>query len=299
MRYSPYLTRSAAERIDAKIGLHPDFPKPGILFRDVSPLLADPDAFAATIATMCAPYPTNRGRTHGFPFNPLGECPTYIAGIESRGFIFGAAMASTLGASFVPIRKKGAKLPGVLHEESYALEYGEATLVLQEGAIPPHAKVVIVERPHRHWGLGGGCLQARSPSGGPGARLLLRDRAGGPQGCGQARRPDPLRASLRLTCGEDLQLPARGAPVREEAPRESRGYASRCGQEGLLVRRGRRSVPQFDSGDSTTISGRVCPGRVQDHHREPDRHDPLVARSPSGGAHRGREPCAEGSGKGP
>lgn len=70
---------------------------------------------------------------------------THIVGIESRGFIFGAAMTPLLGVGFVPIRKDGAKLPGKLEKKSYELEYGEATLVIQERSLKPGDKVVIVD----------------------------------------------------------------------------------------------------------------------------------------------------------
>lgn len=157
MRHSPYLDRVVAESINAKLGLHQDYPKPGILFRDVCPLLADSSAFTATINAMIGPYAGPR------EIPGPSKSPDVIVGIESRGFIFGAAMAALLGVSFVPIRKKGAKYPGTLHEESYALEYGEATLVLQEGAIRAGAKAVVVDD-----------LIATGGSAGAGGRLVQR-----------------------------------------------------------------------------------------------------------------------------
>jgi adenine phosphoribosyltransferase len=107
-----------------------DFPKPGIVFRDIAPLLADGAGFAAAIAAMAAPW--------------RASPPAAVAGIEARGFIFGAALARELGAGFVPLRKPG-KLPGVLHEESYALEYGDDRLQVQADALPPRARVLLVD----------------------------------------------------------------------------------------------------------------------------------------------------------
>ncbi|MCG6118239.1 MAG: adenine phosphoribosyltransferase [Aquimonas sp.] len=108
----------------------PDFPKPGIVFRDVGPLLADAAAFEAAIAGMCAPW--------------RRAAPEYVCGIESRGFIFGAAMARALGCGFAPIRKPG-KLPGPVLVQGYSLEYGEDRLELQKDALPLGARVLLVD----------------------------------------------------------------------------------------------------------------------------------------------------------
>ncbi|MEM8559461.1 MAG: adenine phosphoribosyltransferase, partial [Bacteroidota bacterium] len=91
----------------------PDFPKPGIQFKDVTPLLADPALLVEAVDRLVAPY-ADAGVTH-------------VVGIESRGFILGAMMADRLGAGFVPVRKPG-KLPGETARESYALEYGSDAL---------------------------------------------------------------------------------------------------------------------------------------------------------------------------
>ena len=96
----------------------PDFPKPGVLFRDISPLLADPTAFRAALDGLAKLN------------DPAGF--DAVAGIESRGFIFGAALAALLGKGFLPIRKAG-KLPPPTHQVRYALEYGEAALELRAG----------------------------------------------------------------------------------------------------------------------------------------------------------------------
>jgi adenine phosphoribosyltransferase len=108
----------------------PDWPKKGILFRDITPLLADPRAFAAAIDALC----TN--------FIDVGI--EYVAAVEARGFIFGAAVAGKLGVGFVPIRKKG-KLPFEAESVSYDLEYGTDTLEVHTDAVRGGAKVLMVD----------------------------------------------------------------------------------------------------------------------------------------------------------
>ncbi|MEL7053204.1 MAG: adenine phosphoribosyltransferase [Cyanobacteria bacterium J06588_5] len=108
----------------------PDFPKPGIVFRDITTLLQDADGLAHTISELS-------DRTQAL--NP--DC---IAGIESRGFIFGMPVAQQLGKGFVPIRKAG-KLPRAVHSVSYSLEYGEDQLDVHQDAFAPGARVVIID----------------------------------------------------------------------------------------------------------------------------------------------------------
>jgi adenine phosphoribosyltransferase len=108
----------------------PDFPKPGILFRDITPLLADPQAFPASIDALCE------------PFAEAGV--EYVAAVEARGFIFGAAVAAELRAGFVPIRKKG-KLPCKTESATYELEYGTDTLEMHHDALRPGSKVLMVD----------------------------------------------------------------------------------------------------------------------------------------------------------
>lgn len=108
----------------------PDFPKPGILFYDVTTLLRDPDGFRQAIDAMCAPY--------------RKDDIDLILGIESRGFILGAAMADRLGTGFVPVRKLG-KLPGKTVRESYSLEYGTDSLEVHDDAIEKGQRVLIVD----------------------------------------------------------------------------------------------------------------------------------------------------------
>ena len=108
----------------------PDWPKKGILFRDITPLLGNPKAFAAAVDAMCA----------GFTEDGI----EYVAAVEARGFIFGAAAAERLGAGFVPIRKKG-KLPFETESVSYDLEYGTDTLEVHRDGIEGEAKVLMVD----------------------------------------------------------------------------------------------------------------------------------------------------------
>ncbi len=107
----------------------PDFPSPGILFRDITPLLANADAFSATVAQMACLIPKET---------------TALACIESRGFIFGAALAHQLDLAFVPVRKPG-KLPAATYAVEYALEYGTDRLEIHQDAIEPGQKVVIID----------------------------------------------------------------------------------------------------------------------------------------------------------
>ena len=120
------------KKIDLKSHIRniPDWPKKGILFRDITPLLADPQAFAAAVNALCANF-----RNSGVE---------YVAAVEARGFIFGAAVAKTLGAGFVPIRKKG-KLPFKTEGVSYDLEYGTDTLEVHQDAVGKKAKVLMVD----------------------------------------------------------------------------------------------------------------------------------------------------------
>jgi adenine phosphoribosyltransferase len=108
----------------------PDFPKPGILFKDITTLLKNPDAFRTVVDTFTDRYREARLDA--------------IAAVESRGFIFGAPLAYTLGVPFVPVRKLG-KLPADTIEEEYALEYGTATIELHRDAIRPGARVLVVD----------------------------------------------------------------------------------------------------------------------------------------------------------
>jgi adenine phosphoribosyltransferase len=118
------------DHLKAKIREVPDFPKPGILFYDITTLLCDPQGFRDTIDAMAAPY--------------MGEDIDQVIGIESRGFILGAALANALGCGFVPIRKPG-KLPSKTHKESYNLEYGTDVLEIHEDACAADKRILIVD----------------------------------------------------------------------------------------------------------------------------------------------------------
>jgi len=108
----------------------PDFPEPGIMFRDVTSVIQDPDGLKLAIDTM-------QDLVKDLDFN-------VIAGAESRGFIFGAPIAYNLGKSFVLVRKKG-KLPRETVEQSYDLEYGSATIEMHKDAVKPGDKVLVVD----------------------------------------------------------------------------------------------------------------------------------------------------------
>jgi adenine phosphoribosyltransferase len=108
----------------------PDFPKPGILFYDITTLLQDPVGLQLAVEAMAAPH--------------RGEAVALVVGIESRGFIFGAAIAVALKAGFAPVRKIG-KLPSKTRRVSYALEYGTDALEIHEDAVRPGERVLIVD----------------------------------------------------------------------------------------------------------------------------------------------------------
>ena len=105
-----------------------DYPQPGVLFKDITPLLAEPKAFSAVVDALAS------------SFGPVDK----VAGIEARGFILAAPVALRNGAGFVPIRKKG-KLPAATYEESYQLEYGSATLEVHQDAFAPGERVLVVD----------------------------------------------------------------------------------------------------------------------------------------------------------
>ena len=108
----------------------PDFPKPGILFRDITTLLSDPAGLRYSIDTLAAKIEDWQ--------------PEYIVGMESRGFIFGAALAYKLGIGFIPIRKPG-KLPAAVWSVEYALEYGTDKLEIHQNAAHPGSRIAIVD----------------------------------------------------------------------------------------------------------------------------------------------------------
>jgi adenine phosphoribosyltransferase len=123
-------SRDAIARLTAAVRNVPDFPKPGIQFKDITPLLADAGLFALAIDMLAA-----------------GHQPGTIdavVGIDARGFIFAGALALRLRSGFVPVRKKG-KLPWRTFEESYELEYGSNTITMHVDALRPGARVLLID----------------------------------------------------------------------------------------------------------------------------------------------------------
>jgi adenine phosphoribosyltransferase len=121
---------AAAVDLAAHIRDIEDFPKPGITFKDITPLLADPGALAGAVAALSEPF--------------AGQGITKVVGMEARGFIFAAPVAVALGAGFVPVRKAG-KLPWTVIRQEYQLEYGTDLLEIHEDAVSPEDRVLIVD----------------------------------------------------------------------------------------------------------------------------------------------------------
>lgn len=120
---------TAAEIILSRMESHPDFPRAGILFRDLTPVFTDGPSFRAVIAAMVEPF---------------AESFDAIAGLEARGFLLAAAAAHEEGVGVLPIRKSG-KLPGQVLSESYQLEYGDATFEVNPRALPPGSRVLVMD----------------------------------------------------------------------------------------------------------------------------------------------------------
>ncbi|HEV2375560.1 MAG TPA: adenine phosphoribosyltransferase [Streptosporangiaceae bacterium] len=119
---------SLRELIQARVRDVPDYPKPGIVFKDITPLLADGQALNAVVAALAD------GHGH----------VDKVAGIEARGFILASSVACHLGAGFVPVRKEG-RLPGPTFGQSYELEYGTATVEIHQDAFTPGERVLVVD----------------------------------------------------------------------------------------------------------------------------------------------------------
>ena len=124
----------------------PDFPKPGIVFKDIAPLIADRTAFRVAIEQLACPY-------RAAPVD-------LVVGIEARGFIFGAALALELGAGFVPIRKPG-KLPSATISAEYELEYGTDSMEIHTDAIAEGQKIALVDDLLATGGTMASCLSTR------------------------------------------------------------------------------------------------------------------------------------------
>jgi adenine phosphoribosyltransferase len=129
----------------------PDFPKPGIMFRDITPLLQSPEAFRETIRQLADPFRSGK--------------IDVIAAAEARGFIFAAPLALELNAGLVPVRKPG-KLPGKTYSYTYELEYGSDTLQIHADAIKPGSRVLVVDDLLATGGTVGACCHIVEESGG-------------------------------------------------------------------------------------------------------------------------------------
>lgn len=117
------------ELIQSLIRDVPDFPKPGVTFKDITPLIASPRGFAEAITALVEISPRD---------------VDVVVGMEARGFIFAAPVALALGVGFVPVRKPG-KLPGRVYEQPFALEYGEDTLTVHRDAIPHGGRALVID----------------------------------------------------------------------------------------------------------------------------------------------------------
>jgi adenine phosphoribosyltransferase len=135
----------------------PDWPEPGVLFKDISPLLADPVAFQGVIDALATSW--------------AGQVDV-VAGVEARGFVLGAPLALRLGVGFVPVRKAG-KLPRAVFASSYDLEYGQATLEVHQDSFVPGARVLVVDDVLATGGTAAAALSLVSVAGGVVAGLAV------------------------------------------------------------------------------------------------------------------------------
>jgi len=168
--------------LKASVRTIPDYPKPGILFRDITTLLGDARAFRRAVDELVHPWAGNK--------------IDKVAGIEARGFILGGAVAHQVSAGFVPIRKRG-KLPHTTVRIAYSLEYGLDEMEMHADAIHPGERVILVDdliatRRHR-----GGRGQADAPDRRQCGRGLLHHRPAGPRGAAKLRAMDvPVRTLM-------------------------------------------------------------------------------------------------------
>ena len=141
------MTIASLSELEHSIRNVSDFPKPGIQFKDITPVLANGRLFDSTIHHLLSDI-------------PAGSVDK-IVGIDARGFIFGAAAAHRLGAGFVPVRKKG-KLPWKTHEQNYDLEYGSSTVAVHIDAVAPGERILLVDDLLATGGTAGAALQLLS-----------------------------------------------------------------------------------------------------------------------------------------
>ena len=141
------MTIASLSELEQSIRNVPDFPKPGIQFKDITPVLADGRLFNSTIHHLLSDI-------------PAGSVDK-IVGIDARGFIFGAAAAHRLGVGFAPVRKKG-KLPWQTHEQSYDLEYGSNAVAVHTDAVAPGERILLVDDLLATGGTAGAALQLLS-----------------------------------------------------------------------------------------------------------------------------------------
>lgn len=154
------MSRSSAVDLESFIRPVPDFPKPGILFRDITPALADPRALAAAIDRMVAPW--------------RGERLDAIAAVEARGFLFAGPLALALGVGVIPVRKPG-KLPADTISHEYDLEYGRDRLEMHKGVLAPGSRVLVVDDVLATGGTAAACMRLIEAGGGQvvGAAFLV------------------------------------------------------------------------------------------------------------------------------
>ena len=145
-----------AELIKSRIRDIADYPRPGVMFKDITPLLADPVALAAVVSALASGH----------------DVVDKVAGIEARGFILAAPVALQLGAGFVPVRKQG-KLPGPTYAQSYDLEYGSATVEVHQDAFAPGERVLVVDDVLATGGTGSATAELVRKAGGEVAAIAV------------------------------------------------------------------------------------------------------------------------------
>ena len=212
----------------------PDYPKAGILFRDVTTLLGDAQGFKAAIAQMAEPW----------RIKPVDA----VAGIEARGFILGGAIADRLGCGFIPIRKKG-KLPWKTIGQDYQLEYGVDVIEMHEDACRPGERILIVDDLIATGGTAEAGCQTDPPFAGRGTGRVFHNRSAGPRrngetfwpGCCDAR-IDGIRGALM---GKKKKIKITTQELMQAAMAELRMWQADgsvtlncpvCGEPGLVIK---------------------------------------------------------------